>query len=159
MSTSTPSSPNEIRPRKPLNSQKNVGGDMSMMFFVRCQCPRRFATVEQQQVKSLNFETIAEIPFPPPTWITNPPYNDLRADLKDDDSHDTDMKSFSLNFSMYNQTLTPSDWNDTWFFMYGRVHPYALSWEVEPENDEETSIVPQYYTIPALIVRDQGYQP
>ncbi|RSL86105.1 hypothetical protein CDV31_016453, partial [Fusarium ambrosium] len=44
--------------------------------------------------------------------------------------------------------------------MNGRVHPYALTWDVEqrdgPESD--TGAITKY-TIPALIIRDQGYQP
>ncbi|KAK4058977.1 hypothetical protein Purlil1_14394 [Purpureocillium lilacinum] len=44
--------------------------------------------------------------------------------------------------------------------MNGRVHPYALAWEVEQhdglESDTGDTIL---YTMPALIVRDQGYQP
>ncbi|KAM4064158.1 hypothetical protein HRG_012614 [Hirsutella rhossiliensis] len=44
--------------------------------------------------------------------------------------------------------------------MNGRVHPYALAWEVEQrdglESDTGGTVL---YTMPALVVRDQGYQP
>ena len=156
MPTSTPTEHGNVHPRKPLESQQNAGGDMSMMFFARSQCPRRFAFPVQHQIKGLNVETIAEIFFPLPTWITDPHYWTLQADSGNDDSN---WGSFSLNFSMYNQTLVLSEWDDMWFFMYGRVHPYALTWELQPDNGLETGDNLQHYTIAALIVRDQGYQP
>ncbi|KAM4064171.1 hypothetical protein HRG_012620 [Hirsutella rhossiliensis] len=44
--------------------------------------------------------------------------------------------------------------------MNGRVHPYALAWEIEQrdglESDTGGTLL---YTMPALVVRDQGYQP
>jgi hypothetical protein len=44
--------------------------------------------------------------------------------------------------------------------MTGRVHPFALTWEIHPQDKLETSTDDGLlaYTIPALIVRDQGYQ-
>ncbi|KAJ4128312.1 hypothetical protein NW754_002304 [Fusarium falciforme] len=44
--------------------------------------------------------------------------------------------------------------------MAGRVHPFALTWEVECQDGLEESVDSGLlaYTIPALIVRDQGYQ-
>lgn len=145
-----------FQPRGPLDNQRNIGGDMSMMFFARSQCPRKFTSPEQHQIKNLNFETIAGIIFPPPTWITNPEYRFLLADSIYSSNDNLNWCYFSLNFSMYNQSLDPSEWDDRWFSMYGRVHPYALTWEVEPD---ETSDGLQDYTIPVLTVRDQGYQP
>ncbi len=127
-----------------------------MMFFARLQCPRKFTSPKQYQIKSLNVETIAGIIFTPPTWITNPEYHFLLANSIYSSNDNLNWAYFSLNLSMYNQTLDPSEWDNMWFFMYGRVHPYALTWEIEPD---ETSALPQDYTIPILIVRDQGYQP
>jgi len=150
MSTSTPNSYSEVRPRKPLDSPKNVGGDMSMTFLARSQCPRKFTSSQQHQIKGLNVETVVGIFFPPPTWITSLNYSVLRADSEDDDS---DWCYFSLNLPMYNQILIPSDWDDMWFTMNGRVHPYALTWEIAPN-----SLSVSNYTIPALIIRDQGYE-
>lgn len=46
--------------------------------------------------------------------------------------------------------------------MAGRVHPFALTWEIERQDgldDELADGDHLAYTIPALIVRDQGYQP
>ena len=43
--------------------------------------------------------------------------------------------------------------------MYGRIHPYALTWEVKLDNSQATGDDLANYTIPVLIVRDQGYQP
>ena len=44
--------------------------------------------------------------------------------------------------------------------MAGRVHPFALTWEIECQDGLEESMDSGLlaYTIPALIVRDQGYQ-
>ncbi|KAM4056465.1 hypothetical protein HRG_003356 [Hirsutella rhossiliensis] len=56
--------------------------------------------------------------------------------------------------------LLESDWSEQWFFMSGRVHPYALSWEVERRDGLEAGPDDTIlYPVPALIVRDQGYQP
>ncbi|KAM4055577.1 hypothetical protein HRG_008555 [Hirsutella rhossiliensis] len=44
--------------------------------------------------------------------------------------------------------------------MNGRVHPYALAWEVEQRDGLESGAGGiLLYTMPALIIRDQGYQP
>lgn len=143
-------------PRKPLESQRGLGGDMSMMFFVRTQIPEKFASSLQQQIKGLNYETIAGVHFPKPDWITTPEY----AALSDPDDNSPNWKSFSLNFSRYNsQPISEDDWSNKWFFMYGRVHPYAMTWELQPYDGSEDGHIPQDYTIPALIIRDQGYQP
>lgn len=144
------------QPRMPLPNQNNAGGDMSMMFLVRPQLPRRFSSSERQQVKGLNFETIAAVRFPLPPWVNDSEYTALQPRV---DSEHGDYGLFSLNFSLYGQTFNSSDWEDKWFFMYGRVHPYALTWEVEPEIDTLASDELQSYTVPALIVRDQACQP
>jgi hypothetical protein len=133
-----------------------MAGDMSMMFPVRPQLPKRFASPKQQQIKGLNFETIAAVYFPPPPWMNSSEYAALQPQT---DAETANWGYFSLNFSLYNQAFTPSDWEDEWFFMHGRVHPYALTWEIEPGNDPDAGHDAQDYTIPALIVRDQGYQP
>lgn len=63
---STPTNRNDVHLRRLLDTQKNAGGDMSMMCFA---CPRfpRFASPRQHQIKGLNVETVAGILFPPPT--------------------------------------------------------------------------------------------
>ncbi|KAH7147006.1 hypothetical protein B0J13DRAFT_421164, partial [Dactylonectria estremocensis] len=67
---------------------------------------------------------------------------------------------FSLNLSIYNQQMVPEDWLDQSFFMAGRVPPFALTWEVERQDGlESVDNGLLAYTIPALVVRDQGYQP
>jgi hypothetical protein len=154
MSTSTPPNNQSAAPRKPLDVQKGVGGDMSMMFFVQTQIPKKFSSTDDQQIKGLNVETIAAIPFPTPPWMAADEYAALRPD------HGSSIwRQFSLNLSLYTQPIIPSDWEDQWFFMYGRVHPYALTWEHLPEDGFYDIDEPQDYTIPALIVRDLGYQP
>jgi hypothetical protein len=143
--------------RKPLDSQRGAGGDMSIMFFVQPGCPSRFASADEHRVKGLNAETIARVVLPTPPWLTAPDYSPLRA--QPDDSSPSIF--FSLNLSIYNQQIDPEDWSNQWFFMAGRVHPFALTWEVNPQDRPEISADDAFltYTIPALIVRDQGYQP
>jgi hypothetical protein len=143
-------------PRRPLDTQRGLGGDMSMMFFVRTQVPKGFSSADKQQIKNLNFETFAAIPFPTPPWMKEHQYAALHPNR---DHGSSIWGQFSLNFSAYSQPIIPEDWEDQWFFMYGRVHPYALTWELQPEDGFDGIDEPQDYTIPALIVRDLGYQP
>ncbi|KAJ3453747.1 hypothetical protein MRS44_018379 [Fusarium solani] len=129
---------------------------MSMIFFAQPDCPSRFAHQEQHRIKGLNAETLARIFLPPPSWLLAAEYAPLRSEA--DDSPTSIF--FSLNLSIYNQPIVASEWIEEWFFMNGRVHPYALAWEVEQhdglESDAGRTLL---YTMPALIVRDQGYQP
>jgi len=127
-----------------------------MNFFVRMTSPpTRFYSSELQQIKGLNYEAIVEVRFPSPAWMNDRDY----AILQTNSDNDNDWRPFSLNLSIYNQTIVPSDWENMWFWMYGRVHPNSLTWEVEPTNDSESITGRQEYTIPALIIRDGGYQP
>jgi len=146
MSVPTTANDNNVHSRRPCNSQKNIGGDMSIMFFARSRFVQKFASVEEQYVKGLNVVAVTGIRFPPPDWTEISEYSGLLACSENGDSN---CAYFSLNISMYDEKLDPTELNDTWFFMYGRVHPYALTWEVGPDN---------YYTVPALIIRDHGYQ-
>jgi hypothetical protein len=155
MATPSTSTHDTFQPRRPLDNQRNIGGDMSMMFFACPRYPKRFVSPNQHQIKGLNVETVAGILFPPPTWATIPEYSGLLAAS----NTDSNWGFFSLNLSMYNQTLEPSEWDDMWFHMYGRVHPYALTWEVDPDDSLDSGDNVGHYTIPALIIRDQGYQP
>ena len=130
---------------------------MSIFFIARVPPLTRFGSPEEQQIKGLNFETIASINFPTPAWLQDPEYVALQP--KDDDDN-LGSAPFSLNLSMYDQAVSdPSNWNDQCFFLYGIVHPYALTWEIGPNNDSNATDEPQNYTIPSLIVRDQCYQP
>jgi hypothetical protein len=139
--------------RRPLNSQKNVGGDMFMSFFGLPRHPTVFGSFDPLQLmKSFNVETIAKVRFPEPEWITTPNCKILQA-------HDrSDWAYFSLNIAMYPSTLIPSDWDGKWFFMSARVHPYVLTWEMEPTNPLSND-GPQHYTVPILMIRDGYYQP
>ncbi|KAH7114032.1 hypothetical protein EDB81DRAFT_848626 [Dactylonectria macrodidyma] len=118
--------------RKPLASQRSAGGDMSIMFFVQPGCPSRFASSDQHRVKGLNAETIARVILPAPPWLTAPDYSPLRTDPADP----SPSIFFSLNLFIYNQQI-----------------------EVERQDGLEESVDSGLltYTIPALIVRDQGY--
>jgi hypothetical protein len=126
-----------------------------MMFFVRCQTPRRFASPEDYLIRGLNVETIVAVHLPTPDWINGIEYSILQPDLANE-SFNTAI--FSLNLSIYGRSIDPADWNDMWFFMHGRVHPYTLTWEVEIGDGLDSSNA-QEYTIPALVVRDHSYQP
>jgi hypothetical protein len=130
---------------------------MSIFFITRVPPLTRFGSPEEQQIKGLNFETIASVNFPTPAWLHDPEYAALQP--KEDDEN-IGSAPFSLNLSMYDQAVSdPSNWNDQCFFLYGIVHPYALTWEIGPNNDLDATDEPQNYTIPSLIVRDQCYQP
>ncbi|KAH7117532.1 hypothetical protein EDB81DRAFT_246016 [Dactylonectria macrodidyma] len=142
--------------RRPQETQKNTGGDMSMVVFVQPDCPSRFAYIDKHHIKGLNAETIARVYLPQPSWILATEYITLQTNA---DNSSTCI-FFSLNLSIYNQQIDPSDWTEGWFLMHGRVHPYALTWEIDQVDDSESEnrgFVE--YTIPALIVRDQSYQP
>lgn len=130
---------------------------MSIFFIARVPPLTRFGSTEEQQIKGLNFETIASVNFPTPAWLHDAEYVALQP--KEDDDN-IGSAPFSLNLSMYDQAVSdPSNWNNQCFFLYGTVHPYALTWEIAPTNDSEAADEPQNYTIPSLIVRDQCYQP
>ncbi|KJZ75813.1 hypothetical protein HIM_04637 [Hirsutella minnesotensis 3608] len=114
--------------RKPLDSQKYVGGDMSMMAFLQpAAAPVRFAYPDEHHVKGLNAETLAKVQLPTPQWLSTPEYAPIA---------------------------------DQWFFMAGRVHPFALTWELERrdglESDDDQI---DEYTVPAFVVRDHSFQP
>jgi hypothetical protein len=141
--------------RAPLDNQKTLGGDMSICLITRLPLPTRFASPEQQQFKGLNFETIVSIHFPPPAWLNNTEYTVLRLEQDDDNANSA---LFSLNLSVYDQLIKPHDWDDMHFFLYGLVHPYALTWEVA-DNSAGSGADTQQYTIPSLVVRDLCYQP
>ncbi|KAM4061628.1 hypothetical protein HRG_013257 [Hirsutella rhossiliensis] len=154
MSSSSPLPPPHLR--RPLDSQRGAGGEMSMMFFVQPDCPSRFAHQDEHRIRGLNAETMARVFLPPPSWLLTAEYAPLRSDT--DDSATSIF--FSLNLSIYNQPVVASEWTEEWFFMNGRVHPYALAWEVEQRDGLESGAGGiLLYTMPALIIRDQGYQP
>ncbi|XP_044717278.1 uncharacterized protein HRG_08786 [Hirsutella rhossiliensis] len=142
--------------RKPLVTSKGAGGDMSMMFFAQPDCPAKFAHQDEHRIRGLNAEAIARVLLPVPSWLLESEYATLRAE--GDDLGPS--LFFSLNLSIYGQPVVDTDWSEQWFFMSGRVHPYAISWEVERRDGLEAGPDDTIlYTVPALIVRDQGYQP
>jgi hypothetical protein len=156
MSLPSTSTNGHTHQRMPLENQRTVGGDMSIFFMTRLPRLNRFESPEQQQIKGLNFETIVTIRFPPPVWLNDPQYTALQAKENEDDATSA---LFSLNISVYNPAINPSDWEDMYFFLYGLVHPYALTWEVASDFNSDTSTEMQHYTIPPLIIRDLCYQP
>ncbi|KJZ70454.1 hypothetical protein HIM_10156 [Hirsutella minnesotensis 3608] len=117
-----------------------------------------FAYQDEHRIRGLNAEAIARVLLPVPSWLLESEYAPLRAE--GDDLGPS--LFFSLNLSIYGQPVVDTDWSEQWFFMSGRVHPYALSWEVERRDGLEAGPDDTIlYTVPALnlIVRDQGYQP
>ncbi|KAM4061913.1 hypothetical protein HRG_008829 [Hirsutella rhossiliensis] len=156
MSSSPSADSSALHLRKPLVTSKGAGGDMSMMFFAQPDCPARFAHQDEHRIRGLNAEAIARVLLPVPSWLLESEYAPLRAE--GDDLGPS--LFFSLNLSIYGQPVVDTDWSEQWFFMSGRVHPYALSWEVERRDGLEAGPDDTIlYTVPALIVRDQGYQP
>ena len=142
--------------RKPLDSQRNVGGDMSMMAFVQPGCPSRFAYQDDHRIKGLNAETLAKIQLPTPRWLSTPEY----APIHSDSGTASSSIFFSLNISLYNVQVDAAEWAEQWFFMAGRVHPFALTWKLEQRDDLESdddNITE--YTVPVFVVRDHSYQP
>ncbi|OAL42603.1 hypothetical protein IQ07DRAFT_606584 [Pyrenochaeta sp. DS3sAY3a] len=129
---------------------------MSIFFLARLPLPRKFASPERQQIKDLNFEAITTVHFPPLAWLNDSEYAALQPQTNDDNTYSA---LFSLNLSIYDQTIVPSAWDDMCFFLYSLVHPYALTWEIEPDDGLDTGYDVQNYTIPPLIVRDLCYQP
>ncbi|XP_044716533.1 uncharacterized protein HRG_10065 [Hirsutella rhossiliensis] len=126
------------------------------MFFAQPDCPARFAHQDEHRIRGLNAEAIARVLLPVPSWLLESEYAPLRAE--GDDLGPS--LFFSLNLSIYGQPVVDTDWSEQWFFMSGRVHPYALSWEVERRDGLEAGPDDAIlYTVPALIVRNQGYQP
>ncbi|KAF5264890.1 hypothetical protein FOXYS1_4311, partial [Fusarium oxysporum] len=108
---------------------------------------------DQHRIKGLNAKTLARIFLPPPSWLLAAEYAPLRSDV--DDSSTSIF--FSLNLSIYKQPIVASEWIEEWFFMNGRVHPYALAWEVEQHNGLESDA--GCTLLYMIIVRDQDYQP
>ncbi|KAM4067833.1 hypothetical protein HRG_009802 [Hirsutella rhossiliensis] len=98
----------------------------------------------------------SEVFLPTPSWLSTPEYAAIRSDT----GNPSTCIFFSLNISIYNQQIISSEWTEQWFFMVGRVHPFALTWEIERrdglESDDDNITE---YTVPALIVRDHSYQP
>ncbi|XP_044716014.1 uncharacterized protein HRG_10188 [Hirsutella rhossiliensis] len=126
------------------------------MAFVQPGCPSRFAYQNEHRVKGLNAETLARVFLPTPSWLSTPEY----AAIRSDPDNPSTCIFLSFNISIYNQQIIPSEWTEQWFFMVGRVHPFALTWEIERRDSfesEDDNITE--YTIPALIVRDHSYQP
>ncbi|KAM4061444.1 hypothetical protein HRG_013142 [Hirsutella rhossiliensis] len=119
-------------------------------------CPVRFAHQDEHRIRGLNAEAMARVLLPPPAWLLATEYAPLRSE-----AHGSPTSLFfSLNLSIYGQPIDASKWTEEWFFMNGRVHPYALAWEVEQrdglESDTGGALL---YTMPAFVVRDQDYQP
>jgi len=155
MSLLTPAGRDDTRRRMPLDYQRNIGADMSMMFFAHLDSLNTFTHPDHYLIKGFNTEAIAKVFFPQPSWMTGLEYQSLTSDCEDDSSNNG---FFSLNMSFYNQEIIASEWENRWFFMCGRVHPYTLTWEVETGEALETADSLQHYSIPAIMIRDQSYQ-
>ncbi|KAH6972625.1 hypothetical protein EDB80DRAFT_596179 [Ilyonectria destructans] len=125
-STSTSTLSGHPPPRMPYDSQKNLGSDMTMFFFGQLDTPTRFPTSDEQLIKSLNVEALGRVFLPPPPYMTLPEYSVLRPEGYR--SPDPLPIYFSLNFSVYNQQIVESEWENQWFHFTGKVHPYALEW-------------------------------
>ncbi|KAH6997044.1 hypothetical protein EDB80DRAFT_620351, partial [Ilyonectria destructans] len=142
--------------RQPLPSQRNIGSDMTMFFFIQPGCPQKFPSSDQSYIRGLNSEAISKLYLPAPAWLQRDEFQPLRTH-RDDDCPGV---FFSLNLSIYKFDIIPDEWRNTWFFMFGRVHLYALTWEIEQVDGLEEDVGNTVeYTIPAMVIRDFGYQP
>ncbi|PVH91477.1 hypothetical protein DM02DRAFT_340448 [Periconia macrospinosa] len=111
---SAPSDDNDPHPAVTLDSQGISIGPMTMMCFARLQILKKFPSPEKQHVKGLNYETVIPVRFPSPAWIKTTEYTALQPQTyNDDDGNDVNCAFFSLNLSIYNQEIIPSDWDDT----------------------------------------------
>ncbi|KAH8710269.1 hypothetical protein GQ44DRAFT_742857 [Phaeosphaeriaceae sp. PMI808] len=131
---SAPSNDNNPHPRVALDNQGISIGPMTMMCFAR-----------------LNYEAVVPIRFPSPSWTKTTEYTALQPQTyNNDDNNDVNCAFFSLNLSIYNQEVIPSDWDDTWFILSGQI---------DADDDTEPNSGVFNYTIALFMVRDWGYQP
>ena len=79
--------------------------------------------------------------------------------LTDAGDEETPSGTLNLSFSMCDQNIYPEDWEELWFFAYSRIHPYALTWKIEPDPALDDNDPLQNFTAPLLIIRDQAVQP
>ena len=94
--------------------------------------------------------------FPPPNWLANTEY--ARLPCRGEDGEIIREAYFSLNIAIYGQDVITAEWEDQWFLLAGRFHPFALTWTIDPDT-EIPGDEPMDFTVPILIVRDGGYQP
>ncbi|KJZ69815.1 hypothetical protein HIM_03079 [Hirsutella minnesotensis 3608] len=59
------------RRRRPLEYQRNLGSDMSLMFFVVPDLPVKFPHRDQHLIRGLDAEALARVIFPKPSWLTD----------------------------------------------------------------------------------------
>lgn len=105
MSSSSPACPDaqDDAPRcRPYEYQRNLGGDMTLMFFVTtgsdmpAKCPLR----DRQLIRGLDAEATARVMFPKPPWLTKDQrYRSLLRTAEADDD------AFSQGFFSLNMCL------------------------------------------------------
>ena len=119
--------------------------------------PSGFQTQNDQYIFGLNYEAMVKVFFPPPDWMERDEYTLLRC--RDETvNQPLDVASFSLNLAIYSHAIVQDEWNDQWFLLTGRVHPFALTWTLEPDQNFPAD-EPMDFTVPTLTVRNRGYQP
>ena len=96
-----------------------------MTGIVQTSLPRSFPCPEQRLIKGLNTEAVARVVFPKPSWIADSP--EYLSLLPSEGERDFTNGFFCLNMSMYNQPVVPSEWENIWFLITRRIHPYTLS--------------------------------
>ncbi|KAM4064092.1 hypothetical protein HRG_007120 [Hirsutella rhossiliensis] len=70
-----------------------------------------------------------------------------------------DIRLFSLNLSIYGQPIDPSDWTEEWFSCMPASTPTRSHGRLSNATASSLTRAAPFYTMPALVVRDQGYQP
>ncbi|XP_044714541.1 uncharacterized protein HRG_11895 [Hirsutella rhossiliensis] len=152
MSSSSPLPPPHLR--KPLDSQKGAGGDMSMMFFVQPDCPRDFPI---RTSIALEVSTPRPLPASFATSFMVAHRGICAAPIGYRRLADIHLLQSQSLFTT--SLLSPPNGLRNGFYERPRP-PYALAWEVKQRDGLESETGDTLiYTMPALVVRDQGYQP
>lgn len=163
MASSSPACPDaqdDAPRRRPYEYQRNLGSDMTLMFFVTtdsdmpAKCPLR----DRQLIRGLDGEATARVMFPKPPWLTEDQRYRSLLRIAEADDDDFSQGFFSLNMSLFNKEIVASEWQGRYFIMQGRVHPYILTWDLDEGLYREPVEEPIEYRAPALIVRDLGFQ-
>ena len=138
--------------KSPLPTQKNAGSDLGFDAYVQAKALEKPAV---QYIKGFNYECIVRVPFPQQSWLSNKEYARLpyQGELVKDG-----VALFSLNAGAYSVPVIDAEWDDQWFHVTGRVHPYTLTWTLEPENFPDLQ-EPCDYKVPLISAREEHYQP
>ncbi|KAM4064045.1 hypothetical protein HRG_012573 [Hirsutella rhossiliensis] len=120
--------------RKPLDSQRALADD--------------------HRIRGLNAEAMARVFLPPPAWLLATEYapSDRMPMIPD-------IRLFSLNLSIYGQPIDPPTGPKSGFSRMPASTPTRSHGRLSNATASSLTRAAPFYTMPALVVRDQGYQP